>query len=60
MKKLVLKKWVEVVLGIIWVCLIMFIASEVLTPIMYLFHLVAIILFVLVSAVLIKYGKDYE
>lgn len=60
MKKLVLKKWVEVVLGLIWACLIMFIASEVVQPVMYLFHLVAIILFVLVSAVLIKYGKDYE
>lgn len=60
MKKLVLKKWVEVVLGIMWIGLIMFIASEALTPVMYLFHLVAIILFVLVSAVLIKYGKDYE
>ena len=60
MKKLVLKKWVEVVLGIIWIGLIMFIASEALTPVMYLFHLLAIILFVLVSAVLIKYGKDYE
>lgn len=60
MKKLVLKKWVEVVLGLIWACLVMFIASEVLTPVMYLFHLVAIILFVLVSAILIRYGKDYE
>ena len=60
MKKLVLKKWVEVVLGIIWVGLIMFIASECITPVMYLFHLVAIILFVLVSAVLIKYGAYYE
>lgn len=60
MKKLVLKKWVEVVLGLIWIGLIMFIASEAITPIMYLFHLLAIILFVSVSAVLIKYGKDYE
>ena len=60
MKKLVLKKWVEVVLGIIWIGLVMFIASECVKPVMYLFHLVAIILFVLVSAVLIKYGKDYE
>ncbi len=60
MKKLVLKKWVEVVLGIIWVCLIMFIASECVQPVMYLFHLVAIILFVLVSAILIRFGKDYE
>lgn len=60
MKKLVLKKWVEVVLGIIWIGLVMFIASEALTPVMYLFHLVAIILFVLVSAVLIKYGAYYE
>lgn len=60
MKKLVLKKWVEVVLGIIWLGLVMFIASEVLTPVMYLFHLVAIILFVLVSAILIRFGKDYE
>ena len=56
MKKLVLKKWVEVVLGLIWACLVMFIASEAITPVMYLFHLVAIILFVLVSAILIKYG----
>ena len=54
MKKLVLKKWVEVVLGIIWIGLIMFIASEALTPVMYLFHLVAIILFVLVS----KYANE--
>lgn len=60
MKKLVLKKWVEVVLGVIWACLIMFIASECIVPIMYLFHLVAIILFILVSAIIIKYGKDYE
>ena len=60
MKNLVLKKWVEVVLGIIWVCLNMFIASEVVQPVMYLFHLVAIILFVTVSVILIKYGKDYE
>ena len=60
MKKLVLKKWVEVVLGLIWVGLIMFIASECVTPFMYLFHLVAIILFVTVSVILIKYGKDYE
>ena len=60
MKKLILKKWVEVVLSLIWIGLIMFIASECVKPIMYLFHLVAIILFVLVSAILIKYGKDYE
>ena len=60
MKKLVLKKWVDVVLGIIWACLIMFIASECVTPSMYLFHLVAIILFVLVSAILIRYGAYYE
>ena len=60
MKKLVLKKWVEVILGLIWVGLVMFIASECVTPIMYLFHLVEIILFVSVSAILIKYGKDYE
>ena len=60
MKKLVLKKWVEVVLSLFWVGLVMFIASEVLTPVMYLFHLVAIILFVLVSAILIKYGTYYE
>lgn len=60
MKKLVLKKWVEVVLGIIWIGLIMFIASECIIPVMYLFHLVAIILFVTVSAVLIRFGKDYE
>lgn len=60
MKKLVLKKWVEVVLSLIWISLVMFIASEAITPIMYLFHLVAIILFVLVSAILIRYGKDYE
>ncbi len=60
MKKLVLKKWVEVVLGIIWVGLVMFIASEAVQPVMYLFHLVAIILFVLVSAILIKYGAYYE
>ena len=60
MKKLVFKKWVEVVLGIIWACLVMFIASECVQPIMYLFHLLAIILFVVVSAILIKYGKDYE
>ena len=60
MKKLVLKKWVEVVLGIIWACLVMFIASEVVQPVMYLFHLVAIILFVLVSTILIRYGAYYE
>ena len=60
MKKLVLKKWVEVVLGLIWIGLVMFIASEILTPVMYLFHLVAIILFVLVSAILIRYGAYYE
>lgn len=60
MKKLVLKKWVEVVLGLIWLGLVMFIASECITPIIYLFHLVAIILFILVSVILIKYGKDYE
>lgn len=60
MKKLVLKKWVEVVLGIIWVGLIMFIASECVTPSMYLFHLLAIILFILVSAILIRYGAYYE
>lgn len=60
MKKLVLKKWVEVVLGIIWIGLVMFIASEVVQPVMYLFHLVAIILFVLVSTVLIRFGKNYE
>lgn len=60
MKKLVLKKWVEVVLGLIWIGLVMFIASECVQPVMYLFHLVAIILFVLVSAVLIRFGKDYE
>lgn len=60
MKKLVLKKWVEVVLGLIWLGLVMFIASECVQPVMYLFHLVAIILFVSVSALLIKYGKDYE
>ena len=60
MKKLILKKWVEVVLSLIWIGLVMFIASECVKPIMYLFHLVAIILFVLVSAILIKYGKDYE
>ena len=60
MKKLVLKKWIEVVLGLIWIGLIMFIASECVTPSMYLFHLVAIILFVLVSAILIKYGAYYE
>lgn len=60
MKKLVLKKWVEVVLSVIWVGLIMFIASECIIPVMYLFHLLAIILFVLVSAVLIKYGTYYE
>lgn len=60
MKKLVLKKWVEVVLSLIWVGLVMFIASEAVQPVMYLFHLIAIILFVLISAVLIKYGKDYE
>lgn len=60
MKKLVLKKWVEVVLGIIWACLVMFIASECVRPVMYLFHLIAIILFVLVSAILIRFGKDYE
>lgn len=60
MKKLVLKKWVEVVLGIIWIMLVMFIASECVRPVMYLFHLVAIILFIVVSVVLIKYGKDYE
>lgn len=60
MKKLVLKKWVEVVLGIIWIMLVMFIASECVTPVMYLFHLVAIILFVTVSAILIRFGKEYE
>ena len=60
MKKLVLKKWVEVVLCIIWLGLVMFIASECIEPVMYLFHLVAIILFVLVSAVLIRFGKNYE
>ena len=60
MKKLVLKKWVEVVLGVIWLGLVMFIASECVTPSMYLFHLVAIILFVLVSAILIRYGAYYE
>lgn len=60
MKKLVLKKWVEVVLSLMWLGLVMFIASEAITPVMYLFHLVAIILFVTVSAILIKYGKDYE
>lgn len=60
MKKLVLKKWVEVVLILIWVGLVMFIATECITPIMYLFHLVAIILFVLISAILIRYGKEYE
>ena len=60
MKKLVLKKWVEVVLSLIWACLVMFIASECVQPVMYLFHLVAIILFVTVSAILIRYGKDYE
>lgn len=60
MKKLVLKKWVEVVLSLIWLGLVMFIASEAVRPVMYLFHLIAIILFVTVSAILIKYGKDYE
>ena len=60
MKKLVLKKWVEVVLSLSWLGLVMFIASECIAPVMYLFHLLAIILFVTVSAVLIKYGKDYE
>lgn len=60
MKKLVLKKWVEVILSIIWLGLVMFIASECVQPVMYLFHLIAIILFVLVSAILIRYGKDYE
>ena len=60
MKKLVLKKWVEVVLSLIWIGLVMFIASECVAPVMYLFHLVAIILFVLVSAVLIEYGAYYE
>lgn len=57
MKKLVLKKWVEVVLGVIWVCLVMLLASEYTQPVMY---LLTIILFVLVSAILIKYGRDYE
>ena len=57
MKKLVLKKWVEVVLGLIWVGLVMILASEYTQPVMY---LLTIILFVLVSAILIKYGKDYE
>lgn len=57
MKKLVLKKWVEVVLGIIWVCLVMLLASEYTSPVMYLLN---IILFVTVSAILIKYGAYYE
>ena len=57
MKKLVLKKWVEVVLGLIWVGLVMILASEYTQPVIY---LLTIILFVLVSAILIKYGKDYE
>ena len=60
MKKLVLKKWVEVVLSLIWIGLVMFIASECVQPVMYLFHLLAIILFVTISAILIRYGKDYE
>ena len=60
MKKLVLKKWVEVVLGIIWIGLVMFIASECIAPVMYLFHLVAIILFVFVSSILIRFGNNYE
>ena len=60
MKKLVLKKWIEVVLSLIWIGLVMFIASEALTPSMYLFHLVAIILFVTISAILIRYGAYYE
>lgn len=60
MKKLVLKKWVEVVLSLIWIGLVMFIASECIVPVMYLFHLLAIILFVLISVILIRYGKEYE
>ena len=60
MKKLVLKKWVEAVLSLIWLGLVMFIASECIAPVMYLFHLVAIILFILVSVILIRYGTYYE
>lgn len=60
-KKIVLKKWVEVVLEIIlFVCIIIGASECDNTKIFLISHIGAIILLAIVGYILIKYGRDFD
>lgn len=59
MKKVVLKKWLEVVLIIIDIIAFICLASDSDNLINFcIVHLIASIIFIIVSYILIKYGRD--
>ena len=60
-KKLVLKSWVENLLGIVIILSIMVVASECNNGLIFaISHIGAVIIILLVAKVLAKYGRDCE
>lgn len=60
-KKLVLRGWVEKVLGVIVILAIMIVASECNNPLVFaISHLVAGTIILLIAMVFLKYGRDCE
>ena len=60
-KKLVLRGWVEKVLGVIVILAIMIVASECNNPLMFaISHIVAGVIILLIAMVYLKYGRDCD
>ena len=60
-KKLVLRGWVEKLLGVIVILAIMIVASECSNPLMFaISHIVAGVIILLIAMVYLKYGRDCD
>jgi len=60
-KKLVLRGWVEKVLGVIVILAIMIVASECNNPLMFaISHIVAGIVILLIAMIYLRYGRDRD
>ena len=60
-KKLVLRGWVEKLLGVIVILAIMIVASECNNPLMFaISHIVAGVIILLIAMVYLKYGRDCD
>lgn len=60
-KRLVMKGWVEKVLGVIVILAIMIVASECNNPLMFaISHIVAGVIILLIAMVYLKYGRDCD